>query len=98
MMAHLISGLVSCSSSRITGISGATPNQAKKQRKKASHVMWNARICGRPSRKKFRQSEVHLSGGGTRFSIGLREKSIVQQRGRPASSVHIGCAHHPRND
>ena len=38
--------LVSCISSRTTDINGAMPNQAKKQRKKAIHVMWNARICG----------------------------------------------------
>src|SRR5262245_52883765 len=61
MMAHLICDLESASSSRITGMSGATPNQAKKQRKNASHDMWNARICGISSRKKFRQSDVHLS-------------------------------------
>ena len=32
--------------SRMIGISGTTANQAKKQMKNASHVMWNARICG----------------------------------------------------
>ena len=36
--------LVRCSSSRTTAISGAMPNQAKKHRKKANHVMWKARI------------------------------------------------------
>ena len=30
----------------ITGISGATANQAKKQTKNASHDMWKARLCG----------------------------------------------------
>ena len=38
--------LVSIRSSRTTAISGAMPNQPKKHRKKANHVMWNARICG----------------------------------------------------
>jgi hypothetical protein len=27
-------------------MSGAMPNHAKKHRKKANHVMWNALICG----------------------------------------------------
>jgi hypothetical protein len=30
----------------ITGISGATANQAKKQTKNAIQVRWKARICG----------------------------------------------------
>ena len=38
--------LVRCSSSRMTAISGAMPNQPKKHRKNADHVMWNARIAG----------------------------------------------------
>ena len=33
-------------SARTTVISGAIPNQAKKQRKNANHDRWNARICG----------------------------------------------------
>src|SRR6478735_6819448 len=37
---------VRCRSARTSGISGASPNQPKKQRKKANHVMWKARICG----------------------------------------------------
>ena len=41
-----ICALVSPSSSRTIAISGAMPNQAKKHRKKANHVMWKARICG----------------------------------------------------
>ena len=36
--------LVSMRSSRTMAISGAMPNHPKKQRKKASHVMWKARI------------------------------------------------------
>ncbi len=36
--------LVRCSSPRMIGISGASPNQPKKQRKNASHVTWKARI------------------------------------------------------
>jgi hypothetical protein len=38
--------LVSSSSSLTTAISGAMPNQPKKQRKKASQDMWKALICG----------------------------------------------------
>ncbi|GGA19298.1 hypothetical protein GCM10017554_15430 [Acinetobacter modestus] len=30
----------------MTGINGAQANQAKKQTKKASQLMWNARIAG----------------------------------------------------
>ncbi|HET7333089.1 hypothetical protein [Dyella sp.] len=30
----------------ISGINGATANQAKKQTKNASQLKWNARICG----------------------------------------------------
>ena len=37
---------VSAISSRTIFMSGAMPNQAKKQRKNANHVMWNARIWG----------------------------------------------------
>ena len=38
--------LVRPSSSRTTAISGAMPNHAKKHKKKANQLMWNARICG----------------------------------------------------
>ncbi len=37
---------VSFRSPLMTGISGATANQAKKQTKNAIHVRWKARICG----------------------------------------------------
>ena len=37
---------VSFSSSRTIFISGAMPNQPKKQKKNASHDMWKARIAG----------------------------------------------------
>ena len=46
MMVLPICALVSMRSSRTMAISGAMPNQPKKHRKKANHVMWNARICG----------------------------------------------------
>jgi len=46
MIVFPIWALVRESSSRITAISGATPNHAKKHRKKANHDMWKARICG----------------------------------------------------
>ena len=39
-----ICSLVRPSSPRTTAMSGAMPNQAKKQRKKANHDMWKARI------------------------------------------------------
>src|SRR5208337_3159736 len=42
---------VNWNSFRTTGIRGVMPNQAKKQKKKASHVRWNARICGVEKRK-----------------------------------------------
>ena len=38
--------LVSMRSSRTIAIKGAMPNQPKKHRKKANHVIWKARICG----------------------------------------------------
>src|SRR5690349_18909408 len=40
------SASVSASSLRMIGISGATPNHAKKQTRNDSHAMWNARIGG----------------------------------------------------
>src|SRR5689334_16807884 len=46
MMHQPTCDFVRCNSSRTTFIKGAMPNQAKKQRKKANHVMWNARIGG----------------------------------------------------
>ena len=44
MMELPICSFVRCSSCRITGINGASPNQPKKHRKKASHVIWKVRI------------------------------------------------------
>ena len=41
-----ICALVRLSSSRTIAISGAMPNQAKKQRKKENQERWKARICG----------------------------------------------------
>lgn len=41
-----ICALVSIRSWRTIAISGAMPNQPKKHRKKANHVMWNVRTCG----------------------------------------------------
>jgi hypothetical protein len=38
--------LLSPNSARTIGINGAIPNQAKKHRKNANQLMWNARICG----------------------------------------------------
>ena len=46
MMIQPICDCVSPISSRTSIISGAMPNQAKKQRKNANQLMWNARICG----------------------------------------------------
>ena len=46
MMHHPTCDLVRCSSLRMTPINGATPNHAKKHRKKANQDMWNARIAG----------------------------------------------------
>ena len=44
MIEFPVCAFVRCSSCRMTGISGAMPNQLKKQRKNAIHDMWNARI------------------------------------------------------
>jgi hypothetical protein len=44
MMMLPICALERPKSSRITGMSGAIPNQPKKQTKKVIHVMWNALI------------------------------------------------------
>ena len=46
MTSQPICDCVSAISSRTIVMSGAMPNQAKKQRKNANHVIWNARICG----------------------------------------------------
>ena len=46
MTSQPICDCVSAISSRTTFMSGAIPNHAKKHRKNANHVMWNARICG----------------------------------------------------
>ena len=46
MTSQPICDCVRAISSRTTFMSGAMPNHAKKQRKNANHVMWNARICG----------------------------------------------------
>ena len=51
MTSQPICDWVSAISSRTIFISGAMPNQAKKQRKNANHDMWNARICGVPMLK-----------------------------------------------
>jgi len=41
-----ICSLVSPSSFRMIGMSGATPNQPKKHQKNETHVTWNARMAG----------------------------------------------------
>ena len=60
MIAQPICSLVSCNSSRTTAISGAMPNQAKKQEKNANHVMWNVRICTILTFRKFDHRAVAL--------------------------------------
>ena len=78
-----ICSLVRCSSSRMTGISGAMPNQPKKQRKNASHVMWKARIG--TLRKSSRRIAVALSTMFTRsvscgFVASAHEAACVEAR------------------
>ena len=51
MTSQPICDWVSAISSRTIFMSGAIPNQAKKQRKNANHVTWNARIGGEPMEK-----------------------------------------------
>ncbi len=46
IMISPICDFVSDNSSRTIAIMGAIPNQPKKHRKKAIHVIWKARICG----------------------------------------------------
>ena len=46
MLMLAIWSAVRWNSPRMTGISGATANQAKKQTKNASQARWKARICG----------------------------------------------------
>ena len=46
MTSQPICDCVRAISSRTTFMSGAMPNHAKKHRKNANHVMWNARIWG----------------------------------------------------
>ena len=45
MMVLPTSALERSRSSRTIAMRGAMPNQPKKARKKAAHVMWNVRIC-----------------------------------------------------
>ena len=79
---------VSASSVRTTDISGAMPNQAKKQRKNAIHDMWNARICGvekLSSAMRVALAEDSILGGLVRK--GSRTRSIACRRLRPRSHI-----------
>ena len=64
---------VSCISLTTTAISGAMPNQAKKHRKKANQLMWNARICG--VRKSNRSMRVAFADG---VVMGSLEEGVVE--------------------
>ena len=57
---------------RMTGMSGATPNQPKKHRKNETHVTWNARMAGvlklnRSMRLAFMSLRCGRRRAGTRF-------------------------------
>ena len=85
--------LVSCISSRTTDINGAMPNQAKKQRKKAIHVMWNARICG-VEKSKQRNARGFAVGfhGGLEVVCCASVQDRAVRRGRiTCASMHANC-------
>ena len=64
-------------SSRTTFISGAMPNQEKKQTKKAIHDMWNARICGeRKSNNAIRVALLKTPPGTGSFLRSPRSKNV----------------------
>ena len=69
MMVLPICALVSSRSSRTTAISGAMPNQPKKQRKNANQVRWNVRICGVARLNRFIRVALALSRAAPRVLI-----------------------------
>ena len=94
MIVQPIWSLVRPSSFRTTGISGAMPNQAKKQRKKANHVMWKARIWGMSSRKKLLQRTLNPARmKAVNFKVSLDRANAVAteliRQGVPENRIEI---------
>src|SRR5438270_1135259 len=75
-------------SARTTGMSGAIANHAKKTEKNASHVMWNARICGVESEKSSMRRALWASS-----TSGLGQDQEVAGRGdRNAVGAQVAAA------
>jgi len=91
MLMFAIWSFVSCSSSRISGMSGATANHAKKQTKNAIHVRWNVRIgiveklssCRRVARSAMHRSmnrELPMQAGCQRRNQRVRVQRALSVR------------------
>ena len=80
MTSQPICDWVSAISSRTIFMSGAIPNQEKKQRKNANHVMWNARICG-----------VRMEKSRIRVALPVTSMSRYASDARPCEAMRRRC-------